>query len=273
VAALDLPLGLSVTIPPTSRTAPLRIDSTGALNIRDIPSLTKGRKLDLPFSFNKAFHGSPEQSQGPLTHSPAATHPSRQRDSFSTTSGHECFRDNLLSGAESFETLEPTNSLTSDFATGYSTVFDTLARIYLETPVWPLQDQHEAKLMRHFIENLAASFNLCDPDRHFDLVMPQRPAVCPTLLNAIFVAFARHLSRVSDFDPYVADQYYQECLNHLIPMLSDNAAITDENLLAATVMLRFLEEVEGMFPRIFQGFIGLISPYGWSVGYIHNITK
>lgn len=77
--------------------------------------------------------------------------------SFSTTSGHESFRDNLLNGTESFEALEPTNLLTSDFATGYSTVSDTLARIYLETPVWPLQDRHEAKLMRHFIENLAAS--------------------------------------------------------------------------------------------------------------------
>ena len=56
-------------------------------------------------------------------------------------------------------------------------------------------------------------------------------------------------------------------------MLSDNEAITDENLLAATVIPRFLEEVEGMFLRIFQGFAGLISPYGWSVSYIYNITK
>jgi hypothetical protein len=34
-------------------------------------------------------------------------------------------------------------------------------------------------------------------------------------------------------------------LKHLIPMLNDTAAIMDENLLAATVILRFLEEVEG----------------------------
>jgi hypothetical protein len=92
-------------------------------------------------------------------------------------------------------------------------------------------------------------------------------------LNAIFAASARHLSRVSDFDPYVADRHRQKCLNHLIPMLSGNEAITDENLLAATVIPRFLEEVEGTFPRIFQGFVGLISLYGLSVGYIYNITK
>ena len=32
-------------------------------------------------------------------------------------------------------------------------------------------------------------------------------------------------------------------------MLSDNEAITDENLLATTVIPRFIEEVEGMFPE------------------------
>lgn len=56
-------------------------------------------------------------------------------------------------------------------------------------------------------------------------------------------------------------------------MLSDNEAIMDENLLAATVIPRFLEEVEGTFPRIFQGFVGLISPYRLSIGYIYNITR
>ncbi|OCL02702.1 hypothetical protein AOQ84DRAFT_348764 [Glonium stellatum] len=98
--------------------------------------------------------------------------------------------------------------------------------------------------MRYFVENLASSFDLCDPDRHFALVVPQRAAVCPTLLNAILAASARHLSRVSDFDSYVADRYHQECLKHLIPMLNETTAIMDENLLAATVILRFLEEVE-----------------------------
>lgn len=222
---------------------PLRTNSTDTpLLTGDFPSPTKRRKLDSPFSFSDVFHNSPE-SNSRLVSSPAASH-HRLRDSFSTTSGHEPFRD-ILNGADSFEPLEQTQSHTSDFATGYSAVSETLARIYLEAPAWPLQDRHEAHLMRYFIDNLACSFDLCDPDRHFALVVPQRAAVCPTLLNAIFAASARHLSRVSDFDPYVADRYHQECLKHLIPMLNDSAAIMDENLLAATVILRFLEEVEG----------------------------
>ncbi|OCK75378.1 hypothetical protein K432DRAFT_429464 [Lepidopterella palustris CBS 459.81] len=229
------PEALTGPLPPTSR-------SLLSTDLASAASPTKKRKLDSPFSFSDVFQGSPEQSLG-IGQSPAS-HP-RPRESFSTPSRQEQpFRDDLLNGPESFPPLEPTNSLTSEFATGYSTVSDTLARIYLETPAWPLQDRHEAHLMRYFLENLAASFDLCDPDRHFALVVPQRAAVCPTLLNAIFAASARHLSRVSEFDPYVADRYHQECLKHLIPMLSDSAAIMDENLLAATVILRFLEEVE-----------------------------
>jgi len=98
--------------------------------------------------------------------------------------------------------------------------------------------------MRYFIEKLAESFDLCDPSRHFAQTVPQRAAICPILLNAVMAVSARHLSRISNFDPLVSDQYHQKCLKHLIPILSDKAAITDENLLAATVILRFLEEVE-----------------------------
>jgi len=64
----------------------------------------------------------------------------------------------------------------------------------------------------------------------------------------MFVVSARHLNRISTYDPYVADLYRQKCLNHLKNMMYDEGAITDENLLAATVILRWLEEVDGTFP-------------------------
>jgi hypothetical protein len=56
---------------------------------------------------------------------------------------------------------------------------------------------------------------------------------------------ARHLSRTADFNVYVANQYYQECLQHLIPALADDEMIDDDGLLAATVILRLLEEMDG----------------------------
>ncbi|KAK6001804.1 hypothetical protein QM012_002294 [Aureobasidium pullulans] len=116
--------------------------------------------------------------------------------------------------------------------------------LYTERPIWPLKSAQEAQLMRFFVEKIAPAIDLCDRDRHFALVVPQRASQCPILLNAVFAASARHLSTISEFDPIVSNKYNQECLKHLIPKLSDADAIMDENLLAATVILRHLEELE-----------------------------
>ena len=56
---------------------------------------------------------------------------------------------------------------------------------------------------------------------------------------------ARHLSRTTTFDPYVSDHYYQACLETLIPALDDHGVTMDDDLLAATVILRLLEEYDG----------------------------
>lgn len=123
-------------------------------------------------------------------------------------------------------------------------VSSSLSRIYLESPIWPLQEREEARLLRHFVETLARNFDLTDPLAHFRKIVPQRAAVCPTLMNAIFALSARHLSRIGEYDPLVSNRYHQECLKHLIPMLDDTSAILDENLLASTIILRHLEELE-----------------------------
>jgi hypothetical protein len=98
--------------------------------------------------------------------------------------------------------------------------------------------------MRYYIENIAPFLDLCDLKRHFALVVPHRAASCPPLLNAIFAASARHLSRVAGADAWVADNYHSKCLGSLIPLLNDSAALTDENLLAAMIILRYHEEIE-----------------------------
>lgn len=117
-------------------------------------------------------------------------------------------------------------------------------RLYLDQPLWPLNLREEARLLRHFIERIAPNMDLTDPFNHFATVVPQRAATCPPLLNAVLASSARHLSSISDYDPVVANRYHQQCLKYLIPMLDDTAAILDENLLASTVILRFLEEIE-----------------------------
>ena len=104
-------------------------------------------------------------------------------------------------------------------------------------------------------------FDLCDPERHFALVLPQRARSCPPLLNAIFTASARHLSRLDryktphgvmyngkllpDLKIDTAIHYHNECIRHLILLSNDPDQVHDENLLAAAIILRFYEEVDG----------------------------
>lgn len=120
----------------------------------------------------------------------------------------------------------------------------SLPSIYLDKPVWPLTDPQEARLLRHFVQNLAIWLDLCDPAQHFQVEVPLRAGTCPILLNAIFALSARHLNLTGDYDSFASNRYHQECLKYLIPMLNSAATVTDETLFAATIVLRVLEEID-----------------------------
>lgn len=107
---------------------------------------------------------------------------------------------------------------------------------------WPVDNEHEALLMRHFVSVVSHFFDFCDPKRHFARVAPQKSRSSAALANAIFALSARHLSRTSTFDAYVADIYYQRCLQQLIPAL--DVSVQDESLLVAAVILRLMEEID-----------------------------
>lgn len=116
--------------------------------------------------------------------------------------------------------------------------------VYLRRPQWPITNPQDAMLFRHFIQKLAPLFDMCDDERHFARVVPRRAVFCPPLMNAMLAASAKHLSRVSNFDGLAVDEHHQNCINTLIPILSTSAAIMDENLLPAIVILRFIEELD-----------------------------
>ena len=131
--------------------------------------------------------------------------------------------------------------------------------------------------MRYFIDELAcwvcaapipwpanisllSKFDLCDPERHFALIVPQRARQCPALLNAIYTASARHLcrldqykkenaveyleKRLADLHIETAVEYHSRCIEHLVSVSDDPEAVFDENLLVASIILRFYEEVD-----------------------------
>lgn len=88
-----------------------------------------------------------------------------------------------------------------------------------------------------------------------------RAAQCPALLNAIYTASARHLCRLDQYRKgteveymghrlpnlqiETAVEYHSRCIEHLVSVSSDPDAVFDENLLAASIILRFYEEVDG----------------------------
>ncbi|TRX92108.1 hypothetical protein FHL15_006975 [Xylaria flabelliformis] len=115
---------------------------------------------------------------------------------------------------------------------------------------WPLKDKLEAQLFCHWIRNVAPLFDLCDHERHFAIVVPQRATTCPPLLNAILAASAKHSSCMGLLTPLVADRYYQKSLETIIPILSSHTVVRDENLLAAIVILRFVEESDIPFSPV-----------------------
>lgn len=106
-----------------------------------------------------------------------------------------------------------------------------------ELPLWPLQNAVEARLIRHYIQNVSRLFDMCDSQRHFALVVPCIAASCPDLMNA---AFTWLLSQKIKTNERRANKYYQMCLVRLVPLFDDPKALENENLCAAIVILRTL---------------------------------
>ncbi|OAL26834.1 hypothetical protein AYO22_04001 [Fonsecaea multimorphosa] len=108
----------------------------------------------------------------------------------------------------------------------------------------PFSSIESAELMRYFIDNCACFFDFSDADRHFAYAVPLRARQNPTLANAMLALAARHRSRTREYEPFAADRYYNACLQTMIPRLGDKSAIQDDELLAAIVILRLLEEMD-----------------------------
>ncbi|KAL6234358.1 hypothetical protein BDW75DRAFT_212539 [Aspergillus navahoensis] len=119
----------------------------------------------------------------------------------------------------------------------------------------------EFGLLGYFIDHLSMWLDLCDPERHFQLVVPHRARNCPPLMNAILAASARHLTRVPKYktatgavqyngrilyrlNDETALHYHTKCIHDLLELGRDPEQTRNEDLLAAAIILRFYEEVD-----------------------------
>ncbi|KAI3557729.1 ArcA-like protein [Colletotrichum abscissum] len=122
----------------------------------------------------------------------------------------------------------------------------------------------EACLLRYFVEELSQWFDLCDEERHFQLVVVRRARSCQPLRDAIFAVAARHLCRhpkfrsepggggvvvyqrqlLPDLTPQSAFEYMLRCIPALHEVSSTQDEEYRENLAAAALILRQFEEMD-----------------------------
>ena len=108
----------------------------------------------------------------------------------------------------------------------------------VECPFSPLSSQR-----------LTCSFklDLCDPVRSFETVVPLQAMSSQILFNAVLAFAARHKANTISTDLYQesAYEYQRRCLRSLIKRVSlGQEGLEDDNMFAATIILRVVEEME-----------------------------
>ncbi|KAJ4159214.1 uncharacterized protein LMH87_008122 [Akanthomyces muscarius] len=125
---------------------------------------------------------------------------------------------------------------------------------------FPLQDVQEACLLRYFIDEISQWFDLCDENRHFQLVVPLKARKHTHLLNAIFAVSARHLSRLPQYKTpqgilyqgqlltklgnHDAVEYMLKCIPAFRRFHENEDDDFRESIIATAVILRQLEEID-----------------------------
>ncbi|KAI9683250.1 MAG: hypothetical protein M1822_006115 [Bathelium mastoideum] len=119
----------------------------------------------------------------------------------------------------------------------------------------------QAVLFRYYIHEIGPRFDLCDSERHFSQVVPLRARCSETLINAIYTISARHLVRMqkyqgvggvihwdgeamSDVTSETALHFHNKCIKQLLESSKNPDQIYNEDLLAASIILRTDEETD-----------------------------
>jgi hypothetical protein len=111
-------------------------------------------------------------------------------------------------------------------------------------PTTPILSSQEARLMQHFIEHLAPSIDVVCEDSIFGRLVPRMAFLSPILLTSIFAVASKHISKTIGITDPTPETYFQETLDHLIPVLNEPDALVEDYILAAVVILRVMEEMD-----------------------------
>ncbi|KAI2895519.1 transcriptional regulator family: Fungal Specific TF [Aspergillus niger] len=110
-------------------------------------------------------------------------------------------------------------------------------------PEHALQDPQVAKIFCHYMENLAAWYDLNDSRRHFKDIVPIRARRNPLLLSAILAFSAANLHRTRGDHIYLklAEAYHYDSVRSLISLTKNIDQLPFGETLAAVCLLRSYE--------------------------------
>jgi hypothetical protein len=126
---------------------------------------------------------------------------------------------------------------------------DSETSFQVPTPVNPTEDLRNeliARLYHHYIENLAAWYDLCEHERPFESVVSARALEVSVLFNAI-VAFSAQHKALSDarYDT-CSTLYHSACIHELLSGLGAFSPTLQEDYLVAACLLRSYEILNGI---------------------------
>ncbi len=103
--------------------------------------------------------------------------------------------------------------------------------------------------------SLMVKFDVTDPSGHFRVVVPERALQSEVVLDAVLAISALHLNSAlpknalhhpgTRVDPVLADVYHTKCIGMLITLINEEESATNDDVLAAAVILRKFEEMRG----------------------------
>ncbi|GKZ18227.1 hypothetical protein AbraIFM66951_000400 [Aspergillus brasiliensis] len=109
-----------------------------------------------------------------------------------------------------------------------------------QAPEHALQDPQVARIFRHYMESLAAWYDLNDSRRHFEDIVPIRARYNPLLLSAILAFSAANLHHTRGDHSYLelAETYHYDSVRRLISLMENIDQLPIGETLAAICLLR-----------------------------------
>lgn len=114
------------------------------------------------------------------------------------------------------------------------------------TPREDLRNETIAGLYHHYIEHLAAWYDLCEHERPFELLVPARALEVSVLFNAIIAFSAQHKALSEPRVETLSTVYHSKCIQGLLSGLSDFKSTLQEDYLVAACLLRSYEILNGI---------------------------